>query len=91
MWLSCNLKLWKYCLVEILGKIVRIDWNGCESEYDLCFIDDNGLPHSADYPIKSYNSKYSTYSLKHLLETKTGIYLTNNQMKDALLNMGYTC
>lgn len=42
-------------------------------------------------PIKSYNTKHSTYSLKHMLEQKTGIYLTNNQMKDALLNMGYAC
>lgn len=42
-------------------------------------------------PIKTYNIKHSAYSLKHLLESKTGIYLTNNQMKDALLNMGYIC
>ncbi|RHG17344.1 hypothetical protein DW272_09890 [Blautia obeum] len=42
-------------------------------------------------PIKTYNVKHSTYSLKELLERKTGIYLTNNQMKDALLNMGYIC
>ena len=117
-----------YCLVEISGKTVIIYCYGCASEHDLCFIDDNGLPHSAGYlnsyerceldkldnalmsdlspherrvvqdwirdtfnPIKAYNPKHSTYSLKHLLETKTGIYLTNNQMKDALLNMGYTC
>ena len=110
-----------YCLVELSGRTVKIDCCGCASEHDLCFIDDNGLPHSAGYlnlherceldkldnaherrivqdwirdtfnPIKSYNPKHSTYSLKHLLETKTGIYLTNNQMKDALLNMGYTC
>lgn len=38
-------------------------------------------------PIKTYNVKHSTYSLKELLERKTGIY----QMKDALLNMGYNC
>lgn len=117
-----------FCLVEISGKIVRVNCYGCASEDDLCFIDEKGLPHSAGYlnsddmceldqldnalmsdlsederrivhdwirdtfnPIKSYNVKRSTYSLKHLLESKTGIYLTNNQMKDALLNMGYKC
>lgn len=117
-----------YCLVEIPGKIVKVDAYGCASEYDLCFIDDNGLPHSAGYlnpynrceldkldnalmfdlspdkrrivqewirdtfnPIKAYNPKHTTYSLKHFLEDKIGIYLTNNQLKDALLTMGYTC
>lgn len=117
-----------YCMVEMYGKKIRVDCNGCASEYDLCFIDGNGLPHSAGYlnlygrceldkldnalmsdlspherrvvqdwirdtfnPIKTYNVKHSTYSLKHLLESKTGIYLTNNQMKDAMLNMGYVC
>lgn len=42
-------------------------------------------------PIKSYNAKHSTYSLKYMLEEKTHIYLSNNQMKDALLIMGYKC
>jgi len=117
-----------YCLVQISGKAVKVDCYGCASERELCYIDRNGLPHSAGYlnsygrceidrldealmadlppserrivqewirdtfnPIKAYNHKHSTYALKHLLERKTGIYLTNNQMKDALLNMGYTC
>ena len=117
-----------YCMVEMYGRRVRVDRNGCASERDLCFIDGKGLPHSAGYlkwcgrceldrldnalmadfspnerrivqewirdtfnPIKTYNKKHSTYSLKHLLQSKTGIYLTNNQMKDALLKMGYIC
>lgn len=117
-----------YCWVEMYGTKVKVDNNGWASERELCFIDGNGLPHSAGYlncynmceldkldnelmkdlsadkrrvvqewirdtfnPIKSYNKKHSTYLLKHLLERKTGVYLTNNQMKDALLNMGYTC
>lgn len=117
-----------YCIIEMCGKPIKVDGNGCASESELCFIDKNGRPHSAGYlnpfnmceidkvddalmsdlaantrrivqdwirdtfnPIKSYNAKHSTYSLKHLLENKTGVYLTNNQMKDALLNMGYTC
>ena len=34
--------------------------------------------------------KYSTsYGLKHILNNDTGIYLTNNQFKDALLLAGY--
>ena len=117
-----------YCLIEMCGKAIKVDGAGCASERDLCFIDKNGLSHSAGYlniegrceidnldnalmanlsadkrqivhnwirdtfnPIKSYNVKHSIYALKHLLESKTGIYLTNNQMKNALLNMGYTC
>ena len=117
-----------YCLVEMYGRQVRVDGQGCATEQELCFIDDNGVPHSTGYlnlydkceldkldnalmvdlsadkcrrvqewiensfvPIKSYNRNHSTYSLKRIVEEKTGIYLTNNQMKDALLKMGYTC
>ena len=32
---------------------------------------------------------YTSYSLKHIVERDLGIYLTNNQMKDALLLCGY--
>lgn len=117
-----------YCVVEICGKMVKVDCNGCASEHDLCFIDNYGLPHSTSYlnpnyrceldkmdnalmtdlsenerrivhewirdtfnPIKTPNRQHSTYSLKHLLQEKTGVYITNNQMKHALINMGYTC
>lgn len=31
----------------------------------------------------------SSYHLKHILERDTGIYLTNNQFKDAMLICGY--
>jgi len=32
---------------------------------------------------------HNSYSLKHLLEADTGIYLTNNQYKDAMLLAGF--
>lgn len=32
----------------------------------------------------------TSYGLKHVLEHDTGIYLTNNQFKDAMLSAGYT-
>ncbi len=31
----------------------------------------------------------SSYALKHVLERDTGIYMTNNQFKDAMLTYGY--
>lgn len=31
----------------------------------------------------------TSYGLKHLLEEDTGIYLTNNEFKDAMLHCGY--
>lgn len=34
-------------------------------------------------------SNMSSYSLKHLLQHDTGIYLTNNEFKDAMLIAGY--
>lgn len=34
-------------------------------------------------------SGYSSYGLKHVLERDTGIYLTNNQFKHAMLLAGY--
>lgn len=38
---------------------------------------------------KSANYGYSSYSLKHILEQEIGIYMTNNQFKDAMLHMGH--
>ena len=35
------------------------------------------------------NNKRSSYGLKHYLEEDTGIYLTNNQFKDAMLKAGF--
>jgi hypothetical protein len=41
------------------------------------------------HPRKTVNPHYSSYGLKHLLEHDTGIYLTNNQFKDAMLQCGF--
>lgn len=40
-------------------------------------------------PRKTVNSRYSSYGLKHILQAHTGIYLTNNQFKNAMLMSGY--
>lgn len=39
--------------------------------------------------IKSINKRHSSYGLKHILERDTGIYLTNNQFKHAMLLAGH--
>ena len=38
---------------------------------------------------KTPNMFYSSYNYKHMLENETGIHITNNQMKDAMLLAGY--
>lgn len=38
---------------------------------------------------KTPNHSYHTYRLKHVLQWETGIYLTENQFKDAMLRSGY--
>lgn len=35
------------------------------------------------------NSKHTSYGMKHILQRNTGIYLTNNEFKDAMLHMGF--
>lgn len=35
------------------------------------------------------NDKHTSYSLKHRLQADTGVYLTNNEFKDAMLLAGY--
>lgn len=40
-------------------------------------------------PRKTPNTNHSSYSLKHVFERDTGIYMTNNQFKDAMLLCGY--
>lgn len=40
-------------------------------------------------PRESVNKELTSYSIKHKLEADTGIYLTNNQFKDAMLMEGY--
>jgi len=39
--------------------------------------------------IKTPNYDKSSYSLKHIFEKDTGLYLTNNEFKDAMLMCGY--
>ena len=36
------------------------------------------------------NYDHNSYELKHQIERELGIYLTNNQMKDAMLQEGFT-
>ena len=40
-------------------------------------------------PGKLFNFNYSSYSLKRILECDTGIYLTNNEFKDAMQKCGF--
>ncbi|MCD5464873.1 hypothetical protein LOB94_03635 [Lactobacillus delbrueckii subsp. bulgaricus] len=40
-------------------------------------------------PRKTPNDKHSSYGLKHYLEHDIGIYLTNNEFKDAMLLCGF--
>lgn len=41
------------------------------------------------YERKTPNHMYHTYRLKHIIQWDTGIYLTENQFKDAMLRSGY--
>ena len=40
-------------------------------------------------PRKTPLGGHTSYGIKHLLERDTGIYLTNNEFKDAMLQAGY--
>jgi hypothetical protein len=40
-------------------------------------------------PRKTPLLDYTSYGLKHILERDTGIYMTNNEFKDAMLSCGY--
>ncbi len=40
-------------------------------------------------PAKSILAGRASYGLKHILQDDTGVYLTNNQFKDAMLLAGY--
>lgn len=40
-------------------------------------------------PRKNACHGHTSYGIKHLLERDTGIYMTNNQFKDAMLVAGY--
>lgn len=45
--------------------------------------------HAHCVKIKSANTRHTSYGLKHLLEHDTGIHLTNNQFKHAMLIAGH--
>lgn len=51
--------------------------------YVVCWILSNIRPR------KNVNKDYDSYTLKHMLESDLGIYLTNNQFKDAMLFCGF--
>lgn len=40
-------------------------------------------------PASKTCTRYSSYSLKHMVENDIGFYITNNQFKDAMLLCGY--
>lgn len=54
-----------------------------EQRIVMDWIRDNLLPR------KTILYERTSYGLKHLLERDTGIYLTNNEFKDAMLFAGY--
>ncbi len=41
------------------------------------------------FPRKTVLTTHTSYGIKHILERDTGIYLTNNEFKDAMLMCGY--
>lgn len=46
--------------------------------------------HEKLIPRKTHLTGRSSYGIKHTLERDTGIYLTNNEFKDAMLLCGYS-
>ena len=44
---------------------------------------------NAFIPRKTKNRWHSSYGLKHYLQRETGMYLTNNQFKDAMMISGF--
>ena len=41
------------------------------------------------WPAKNKLDEHSSYEMKHILNNRTGIYITNNQMKEAMWNLGF--
>lgn len=70
-------------------RLIKVDPDDCfsdsfkEAMQISKWIKDNILPSS------SVNLRYTSYSLKHLLENDIHIYLTNNQFKHAMMLAGY--
>ncbi len=54
-----------------------------EQEQILSWIDENIISR------KTVNDRISSYGLKHIMTHDTGIYVTNNQFKHAMLLKGY--
>ncbi|MBN4083809.1 hypothetical protein JXZ92_03210 [Mycoplasma sp. CSL10137] len=56
-----------------------------EKKQEIVFnwIDENIMPR------KTKLETITSYGIKHLLQKDTGIYLTNNQFKDAMMHCGY--
>jgi len=40
-------------------------------------------------PAQSVLSGHTSYGMKHILESRTGIYMTNNQFKEAMMECGF--
>ena len=78
------------------GRPVTVETdNGVPDKELLYSLSDDDLSCISDWikdnvrPAESNKSGFSSYGLKHELERDTGIYLTNNQMKHAMLSSGY--
>lgn len=41
------------------------------------------------WPAKSRFDGYTSYGMKHIMEHRTNVYITNNQMKEVMWNLGY--
>ncbi|MCU4706453.1 hypothetical protein [Mycoplasma sp. CSL7503-lung] len=56
-----------------------------EKEQEIVFnwIYENIIPRKTELKTRT------SYGIKHLLQKNTGIYLTNNQFKDAMMHCGY--
>lgn len=60
-----------------------IDIDEKEQEIVFNWIDKNIMPRKTELDTRT------SYGIKHLLEQDKGIYLTNNQFKDAMMHCGY--
>lgn len=40
-------------------------------------------------PRISVNEKHTSYGIKHIMSSQTGVYVSNNQFKDAMAQCGY--
>lgn len=64
-------------------KALLSDLSDGERERVISWINENLLP------IASPNGKHTSYGIKHIIQKEIGIYLTNNQFKDAMLECGF--